>query len=109
MNASQDQGGMLARPIVSTNPSRATRQTLSDLLKPSIDGVTNIVCDGIFEPGFDPVAYEAKTTILNPGIRVRCEAGPDIRIEYPEIGAKQECIPVLDSENRELCMSGVSS
>lgn len=108
MNFLNEQG--LTGPKEGPNPSRATRQTLASILKMPDSGMTaNTFCDGVFEPGFDPRAYEAKTTILNPGIRVRYGAWPDIRIEYPESEPKLDCIPVLDSENRELCMSGASS
>lgn len=91
------------------NPSKATRQLLSDYLECGQNDVFVPLKRGIFEPDFNPLEFETKTTVLCSETGVRSGGYPDIQILDAKKGVKRESIPVLPFENGELCKQGASS
>ena len=94
---------------IGPNPSKATSQLLSDYLELGQNNVFEPLKRGVFEPDFNPIDFERIVSILCQETRVCFAAYPDIEILTPEKESKQESIPVLVSENGELCKDGVLS
>ena len=89
---------------VCSNNDRVNPVALSDLLPTRTDSdLSTGFVTGAFVTGFDPREFETKFTVLNPGIRVQFEGGPDISRCKILYGQKVESSPVLILQNREIC------
>lgn len=109
MTDRQGRSGKNRASAMGSNPSKATSQLLSDYLELGQINDFGPLKRGVFEPDFNPIDFERKVSILCQETRVRFTAYPDIEILAPKQESKQESIPVLLSENGELCKEGMLS
>lgn len=83
-----EKGKVRPNPVGSTSESLFSY--LARLHGDQNDTILTTHENGVFVPDFDPLDFEHRVTVLNPGIRVLTGPKPDIRILAPEMESERE-------------------
>lgn len=93
-----------SNPVGST--SNSLSQYLASLRGKAADHEFSQEKIDLFGDGFDPVAFERKTTILNPSVKVEIGPTPDCKIIYDFVDTEREISLCDPLEKREIAVGG---